>query len=72
MPYGMTVTIPDSAKGCVMDNIILSVLVRSHAFLVSSSCDECVLCSVISVSSGLILSVGKFLTCSKLRMNVIG
>ena len=45
-------TLPDSANGQLNS---LSVRVRSHAFLVSSSCGECVPCLVISVLSGLIL-----------------
>ena len=49
-------SLPDSANGRVTDSKILclfvSVRVRSHAFLVRSSCGECVPCQVVSVLSG--------------------
>ena len=46
-------TLPDSANGCVTDSKnYLSIHVRLHAFLVRSSCGECVPCQVISILSG--------------------
>ena len=48
--------LPDSANGRVTDSKILcpfvSVRVRSHAFLVRSSCGECFPCQAMSVLSG--------------------